>query len=283
MSPSQLRGVRMCARRSTVLHSAYRCCVHMFKSGRGGSLWRHIAAGHDSADENMLSGSTGAQRLGRLCRSDFESSGSQATRGLTSGVRSTHSTFRPTAVSGVRVARVLSGLQTSVATHLAYYYVNDSSGSRTCAPYPNTTLWLRMVGAHRDRIDNLHFTYMLLMRAVCVVRPALQRVDVFPRSGNETEDALARQLLEGFLRTDLLHKCAQTFDERLLFQGEQRSLLPLYRSAFRNISRIMNCVGCERCNLWGKVQTRGLGTALRILFGDVAGEQLTRNGLLRCC
>jgi hypothetical protein len=35
---------------------------------------------------------------------------------------------------------------------------------------------------------------------------------------------------------------------------------------FRNITRIMDCVGCDKCRLWGKVQTKALGTALKILF-----------------
>lgn len=33
----------------------------------------------------------------------------------------------------------------------------------------------------------------------------------------------------------------------------------------------MDCVGCDKCKLWGKVQTRALGTALKILF---SGKQL---------
>lgn len=28
----------------------------------------------------------------------------------------------------------------------------------------------------------------------------------------------------------------------------------------------MDCVACDKCRLWGKVQTTGLGTALKILF-----------------
>ena len=29
----------------------------------------------------------------------------------------------------------------------------------------------------------------------------------------------------------------------------------------------MDCVGCDKCRLWGKVQVSGIGTALKILFG----------------
>ena len=38
------------------------------------------------------------------------------------------------------------------------------------------------------------------------------------------------------------------------------------RSKFRNISRIMNCVTCEKCKLWGKLQILGIGTAIKILL-----------------
>ena len=36
----------------------------------------------------------------------------------------------------------------------------------------------------------------------------------------------------------------------------------------REISRVMDCVGCDKCKLWGKIQTTGLATALKILFTD---------------
>ena len=39
-----------------------------------------------------------------------------------------------------------------------------------------------------------------------------------------------------------------------------------FKAHFRNVSRIMDCVGCDKCRLWGKVQTTGLATALKVLF-----------------
>ena len=30
----------------------------------------------------------------------------------------------------------------------------------------------------------------------------------------------------------------------------------------------MDCVACDKCKLWGKLQISGLGTALKILFSD---------------
>lgn len=39
-----------------------------------------------------------------------------------------------------------------------------------------------------------------------------------------------------------------------------------FKEHFRNVSRIMDCVGCDKCRLWGKLQVTGLGTALKLLF-----------------
>lgn len=52
-----------------------------------------------------------------------------------------------------------------------------------------------------------------------------------------------------------------------MFTGSDAAQLKAdFREKFRNISRIMDCVGCDKCRLWGKLQVQGLGTALKILF-----------------
>ena len=43
-------------------------------------------------------------------------------------------------------------------------------------------------------------------------------------------------------------------------------LLLYLLSRFRNISRILDCVTCEKCRLWSKLQVLGLGTAIRLLL-----------------
>lgn len=37
----------------------------------------------------------------------------------------------------------------------------------------------------------------------------------------------------------------------------------------------MDCVGCDKCRLWGKVQTAGFGTALKVLF-EFGDEDTTK-------
>jgi hypothetical protein len=41
---------------------------------------------------------------------------------------------------------------------------------------------------------------------------------------------------------------------------------------FFNISRILDCVSCEKCRLNGKVQIKGLGTAMKLLFTNEDDE-----------
>jgi ERO1-like protein alpha/ERO1-like protein beta len=63
-----------------------------------------------------------------------------------------------------------------------------------------------------------------------------------------------------------VNSCPRSFDESKLFMDSFSPLKQQVKDNFRNISRIMDCVGCEKCRLWGKVQTNGLGTALKVLF-----------------
>lgn len=39
-----------------------------------------------------------------------------------------------------------------------------------------------------------------------------------------------------------------------------------FRQRFIRVSMIMDCIICEKCRLWGKIQSLGIGTALKILF-----------------
>jgi hypothetical protein len=52
----------------------------------------------------------------------------------------------------------------------------------------------------------------------------------------------------------------------MFVNGEGPSLKEDFRNRFRNVSRIMDCVGCDKCRLWGKLQTAGYGAALKVLF-----------------
>ncbi|URD78677.1 PPR repeat [Musa troglodytarum] len=61
--------------------------------------------------------------------------------------------------------------------------------------------------------------------------------------------------------------CSVGGDKAKLWQRQNGpDLLQQIQNQFRNISALMNCVGCEKCRLWGKLQVNGLATALKVLF-----------------
>jgi ERO1-like protein alpha len=56
----------------------------------------------------------------------------------------------------------------------------------------------------------------------------------------------------------MLQSCPLPFDEARLWKGQHgQALKAQLQVAFQNITRIMDCVGCEKCKLWGKLQTLG--------------------------
>jgi hypothetical protein len=58
--------------------------------------------------------------------------------------------------------------------------------------------------------------------------------------------------------------CPPTFDEHSMFMGtDAHALREEMRSHLRNISRIMDCVACEKCRLWGKLQVTGAPLTLQ--------------------
>ena len=57
-----------------------------------------------------------------------------------------------------------------------------------------------------------------------------------------------------------------TFHLLIMLNALPQVLKEEFKQQFRNVSRIMDCIGCDKCRLWGKVQTTGLATALKVLF-----------------
>jgi hypothetical protein len=117
-----------------------------------------------------------------------------------------------------------------------------------------------------DRISNLYFNYALLTRAIAKLGPYLSESGGYTFcTGDPSEDAATRAKVLAV--AEQASSVPQIFDENLMFtNGEGPSLKEDFRNRFRNVSRLMDCVGCDKCRLWGKVQTAGYGTALKVLF-----------------
>ncbi|RDI89671.1 Dipeptidyl-peptidase 5 [Venturia inaequalis] len=155
--------------------------------------------------------------------------------------------------------RLVSGMHASISTHLCWDYLDQSTGLW----HPNTTCYKQRLHDHPERISNIYFNYALLVRAVGKLRGHLPEYTFC--SADPEQDRLTKGLLKQLSQS--VGDGSDVFDESVMFKSpDAAGLKEDFRNRFRNVSRIMDCVGCDKCRLWGKVQTNGYGTALKILF-----------------
>ncbi|XP_008335408.1 ERO1-like protein alpha [Cynoglossus semilaevis] len=179
--------------------------------------------------------------------------------------------------------RLISGLHASINIHLSARYLLEDSWHQK---------WGHNVAEFRQRFDeeltagegpkrlrNLYFLYLIELRALAKVLPFFEQKSFQLYTGRPEKDREQKELLLQVLQ--LTRSFPLHFDETLLFAGDEKEAAKLkedIRLSFLNISRIMDCVGCFKCRLWGKLQTQGLGTALKILFSAHQIEALPTSG-----
>ncbi|GMP53286.1 hypothetical protein CsSME_00018786 [Camellia sinensis var. sinensis] len=159
--------------------------------------------------------------------------------------------------------KLISGLHSSISIHIAADYLLDES---TNLWGKNLELMHDRVLRYPDRVRNLYFTFLFVLRAVTKAADYLEQAEY--DTGNHAEDLKAQSMMRQLLYNPKLQAaCPLPFDEAKLWQGQSEpELKQQIQKQFRNISALMDCVGCEKCRLWGKLQVLGLGTALKILF-----------------
>ncbi|KAF2750610.1 endoplasmic oxidoreductin [Sporormia fimetaria CBS 119925] len=155
--------------------------------------------------------------------------------------------------------RVISGMHASISTHLCWEYLDQHTGKWG----PNLTCYEQRLHNFPDRVSNIYFNYALVMRAVGKIKRHIQ--DYSFCSEDPLEDRRTKNMV---LRlASAIPSGPEIFDESVMFQDPASiELKEDFRNKFRNVSRIMDCVGCDKCRLWGKLQTAGYGTALKVLF-----------------
>ncbi|KAF8540916.1 endoplasmic reticulum Oxidoreductin 1-domain-containing protein [Trichophaea hybrida] len=169
--------------------------------------------------------------------------------------------------------RVISGMHSSISLHLCWDYLNQSTGLWS----PNLDCFINRFRGHPERIQNIYFNYAILLRAVSKLRNYLPHYTFC--SGDHLQNRLTKAKV--LKLTNDIPAGATIFDESTMFQEDALALKEDFRNRFRNISRVMDCVGCDKCRLWGKVQTQGYGTALKILFEFDENADVSENPPLR--
>lgn len=156
--------------------------------------------------------------------------------------------------------RLISGMQSSINTHIAAEYNGEH----------NVQLYVDRVGKHPERLQNLYFTYLFVIRAVSRARSLLLNYDYSTGIEKDEEQTIKwmKELIQeedSPLPSDEAQSSAWSveqkavlagFDENRLFavntknmtlveaigaKKEQQVLEDQFRAKFQNISRIMDC------------------------------------------
>ncbi|KAI3402459.2 ERO1 [Candida oxycetoniae] len=174
--------------------------------------------------------------------------------------------------------RLVSGMHASIAVHLSNEYLDSVTGEF----YPNLDVFMQRVGKFNDRLSNIYFNFALVSQALVKLKDVLplrefiqsgydditpaQKEHLLANNDTESVDVYDELLLEDIipaLGSNTMFNTSTLFDSK-----KDPNLKNEFRARFKNISAIMDCVGCDRCRMWGKIQTIGYGTALKILFED---------------
>jgi len=118
---------------------------------------------------------------------------------------------------------------------------------------------------------------LLELRALAKAAPLIEKLSF--NSGDAKEDEKIKQNLREFLKA--VKEFPDHFDESSMFTSEESTeLVSSFKENFSSIAGLMDCLGCERCTVWGKVQITGIGTALKVLFTAPESLSLSRHELV---
>lgn len=166
--------------------------------------------------------------------------------------------------------RLISGMHASIAVHLSNEYLSPGSGNFE----PNLKVFMERVGSFNDRLSNIYFNFALISESIVKLSNFPKLLDTIDHGDDFNQHFLSnsdqnyKQLLSNIvpeLSSNLLYNSSTLFNPEVV----SPTLKDEFRARFKNVSAIMDCVGCDRCRMWGKLQTIGYGTAFKILFeGD---------------
>jgi hypothetical protein len=138
---------------------------------------------------------------------------------------------------------------------------------------PNLNIFSQRLASHPERLKNIYFTWLFLLRALKKVAPKLSEYDFSCGTQEETgrTELLVLQLLKHVHKDDAATRAFKMLRaERNLFHNddERAKLIRIIRWNFHTISENIDCIACDSCRLQAKVKITGLAFAVRIILND---------------
>ncbi len=151
--------------------------------------------------------------------------------------------------------RLISGFHAATTVSIA-----KSSGPNNG---PNLDLFKWRLAKFPERLKNIHFVYLFLLDTMNKARDIVLANDI--AVGDPVEDEFVARRLDDLFALPEVQECQGSFDSQALTAVPQ--LGEQYRQKWVNVSRVVDCTGCDKCKIHAKLQLLGIGTALKIQFG----------------
>jgi hypothetical protein len=181
--------------------------------------------------------------------------------------------------------KIVSGLHSSITVHLCTNYLLQEENFLRGLP----AVWGKNMEEFNkrfspkstqnegpERLKNAYFLYLLELRAIAKAAPVLKNIDF--SEGNQNDNDEIKKLLNNLLEN--AQNFPEHFDEDQLFKDElldNPAMLSEFKQKFYRMSEIMDCLGCDRCKVWGKLQVTGIGAVLKILLTPLDQLKLTKH------
>ena len=182
--------------------------------------------------------------------------------------------------------RLISGLHSSISLHLCEYHKSSCDDVFGMEEWEfNVNEFYRRFNPDSTQqqgpnwLRNLYFTFLVELYALSQAESVLKRAVFY--TGNSSHDIDTQEQVTNMI--SMVKQARLSFDQKRLFFAEFE-LVSSIRDSFANITRIIDCVTCQRCRLWGNLQTRAVATSLKILFSSHlsnTGQPLYDGSLLK--
>lgn len=177
---------------------------------------------------------------------------------------------------------LLSGFHMSINMHVCTNFRKDPEmtspqrnagiyNNPSISFYPNCEMYEKRIAPNPQFINNLYILYQFALRALSKAREQfvgdLEAYNTGEGGDETAEDAALKKSIMELFDSKLL--CVKTFDEtKFLESPRARELIPQMKRMMANVTHLMDCVPCEKCRIWGKLEAKGIATALKINMAD---------------
>lgn len=182
--------------------------------------------------------------------------------------------------------KAVSGMHSMISVHIIKgiedKIENEEEFDEDCQWTDPMVEYKRRLGSNGntpDALQNMYFTFMLLLSAVQSIRTyLLSNKSGFGCDENDTEcDIRVNSALQNILSSPLftsdgnigesINVASNNLHKHAIRDEQSKHNLWEARMRSRELLRIMNCVQCNKCRLHGKIAAMGLSTAWQLLLG----------------